>query len=157
MGQIISLRKKRKLGCKRIVNEMPFSIQRMQTDRGKEFFAYKVQEWLGEYCTKFHPIKPRSPHLNGKIERSHKTDLQEFYTTQRLDDPELEMRLFEWQHFYNWYRPHSSLGGKTPTEKCHELSQKTPFWDEVEQNYEITNEPIREQNFYLDQTLRKLK
>lgn len=67
------------------------------------------------------------------------------------------MRLSEWQHFYNWHRPHSSLGGKTPTDKCHELSQQTPFSDDVEQNYDINSEPIREQNFTLDQTLRKLK
>ena len=85
----------------RVVEEMPFPIQRLQTDRGREFFAYKVQQWLQECHIKFRPIKPRSPHLNGKIERSHKTDLQEFYATQSLDDPDLEMRLFEGQHFYN--------------------------------------------------------
>lgn len=106
----------------RVIEEMPFSIQRIQTDRGREFFAYKVQEWLQEYSIKFRPVKPRSPHLNGKIERSHKTDLQEFYATQDLKDPDLEIKLFEWQHFYDWHRPHSSLGGKTPNEKCHEPS-----------------------------------
>lgn len=141
----------------RVVEEMPFPIQRLQTDRGREFFAYKVQEWLQDYRIKFRPIRPRSPHLNGKIERSHKTDLQEFYAIQSLHDPELEMRLFEWQHFYNWHRPHSSLGGKTPMEKCHEVSQKTPYWDEVIQDYDINNEPIREQNFQLDLAMKKLK
>ena len=33
----------------RVVEEMPFPIQRMQTDRGREFFAHKVQKWLKEY------------------------------------------------------------------------------------------------------------
>ena len=28
----------------KVIEEMPFPIQRIQTDRGKEFFAYKVQE-----------------------------------------------------------------------------------------------------------------
>lgn len=60
----------------RVVEDMPLPIQRLQTDRGREFFAYKVQEWLQKYYIKFRPIRPRSPHLNGKIERSHKTDLQ---------------------------------------------------------------------------------
>ncbi len=30
---------------------------------------------------KFHPNKPGSPHLNGKVERSQKTDKSEFYPT----------------------------------------------------------------------------
>jgi len=29
-----------------LVEEMPVSIQRIQTDRGQEFFAYKVQDRL---------------------------------------------------------------------------------------------------------------
>jgi len=40
--------------------------------------------------------------------------------------------LSEWQHYYNWFRPHSSLGGKSPDERRLELSSVTPFWDEVE-------------------------
>ena len=49
----------------RVVEEMPFPIQRIQTDRGREFFAHQVQDWLSQYCIKFRPIKPRSPHLTG--------------------------------------------------------------------------------------------
>jgi transposase InsO family protein len=100
---------------------MPFSIQRIQTDRGKEFFAYKVQEKLMEYSIKFRPIKPGSPHLNGKVERSQKTDLEEFYPTVDLNDPNLEDRLEEWQFYDNWQRPHGSLNGKTPMGRSCEL------------------------------------
>ena len=53
-----------------VMDRMPFPIQRIQTDRGQEFFAYEVQEKLMEYGIKFRPIKPASPHLNGKVERS---------------------------------------------------------------------------------------
>tara|TARA_Y100001968_G_scaffold274570_1_gene267873 strand:+ start:78 stop:839 length:762 start_codon:yes stop_codon:yes gene_type:complete len=49
----------------KVVEEMPFPIQRVQTDRGREFFALKVQKRLMEWGKKFRPIKPRSPHLNG--------------------------------------------------------------------------------------------
>ncbi|EPF3864902.1 DDE-type integrase/transposase/recombinase, partial [Escherichia coli] len=63
------------------IEEMPFPIQRFQTDRGREFFAVKVQERLKEYGIKFRPNKPASPHLNGKVERSQKTDKAEFYAT----------------------------------------------------------------------------
>lgn len=54
----------------RVLEEMPFPVQRVQTDRGREFFAGSVQQWLMDHCIKFRPIKPASPHLNGKVERS---------------------------------------------------------------------------------------
>ena len=41
----------------KMVEEMRFPVQSIQSDRGKEFFAYKVQEWLREYCIKFRPIR----------------------------------------------------------------------------------------------------
>lgn len=53
------------------VEDMPFPIQRIQTDRGREFFAEKVQKQLMIYGIKFRPNKPASPHLNGKVERAH--------------------------------------------------------------------------------------
>ncbi|WP_410542999.1 hypothetical protein [Wolbachia endosymbiont of Tetranychus urticae] len=40
----------------------PFHCQRIQTDRGQEFFTYEVQECLKEWKIKFRPIKPFSPH-----------------------------------------------------------------------------------------------
>ena len=62
-----------------VIEEMPFPVQRIQTDRGMEFFAEKVQRRLMEYGIKFRPNKPGSPHLNGKVERSQKTDLEVNY------------------------------------------------------------------------------
>jgi transposase InsO family protein len=46
-----------------------FPIQRIQTDWGTEFFNDYFQEELMCHFIKFRPIKPRTPHLNGKIER----------------------------------------------------------------------------------------
>jgi transposase InsO family protein len=86
------------------MERMPFPIQRIQTDRGQEFFAYQVQERLMEWGIKFRPIRSGSPHLNGKVERSQRTDLDEFYSTVDLKDPELQLRLAEWEFYYNWYR-----------------------------------------------------
>jgi len=142
------------------VEEMPFPIQRVQTDRGSEFFALKVQKMFMEYVIKFRPIKPASPHLNGKVERSQQTDIQEFYATLDLDNisfEELDEELAYWQHHYNWFRPHSALGGKTPMDKYDELSSNTPFSDEVEESYHPSQERIREQNYRLDLLIDKLK
>ena len=68
----------------KVIKEMPFTIQRIQTDRGQEFFAYSVQEKLMKYRIKFRPIKPASPHLNGKVERTQRTDLDEFQSYSKL-------------------------------------------------------------------------
>ena len=46
------------LFLERVIEEMPFPIQRIQTDRGREFFALKVQHWQRQHCIKFRPIKP---------------------------------------------------------------------------------------------------
>jgi transposase len=40
---------------------MPFPVQRIQTDRGGEFFAYEVQSRLRDWRIKFRPNRPRSP------------------------------------------------------------------------------------------------
>ena len=85
-----------------VVEEMPFSIQRIQTDRGPEFFAYPVQDRLRQWSIKFRPIRPRAPHLNGKVERVQRTALEEFSPTVGPADPELDDRLAAWQQFYNW-------------------------------------------------------
>lgn len=118
-----------------VVDEMPFPIQRIQTDRGSEFFDIKVQEKMKEYGIKFRPNKPGSPHLNGKVERSQKTDKTEFYATIDLASDNLSALLAEWQHYYNWIRPHGAHKGKTPMDRYFELSEKTPFSDEVAENY----------------------
>jgi transposase InsO family protein len=140
-----------------VIEEMPFAFQRIQTDRGREFFAYKFQERLMEYGIKFRPIKPRSPHLNGKVERSHKTDLEEFYPTVSLKDAALDERLSEWQHYYNWERPHGALNGKSPIDKVVQLSSKVLFWDDVDRLFNPAKERIQEQNYQLDLQARKLK
>jgi len=82
-----------------------------------------------EYGIKFRPNKPSSPHLNGKVERSQKTDSEEFYSTVDLNSNNFEDLLAEWLDYYNWFRSHSSLGAKSPDEHCLELSSIMPFWD----------------------------
>lgn len=140
-----------------VLEEMPFPIERFQTDRGREFFAAKVQERLMEYNIKFRPNKPGSPHLNGKVERSQKTDKVEFYATVDLGAEDLDDQLALWQHYYNWDRPHSAHNGKSPMERYFELSEKTPFSDEVSSRYQPAAERIQDANYKIDLELRRLK
>ena len=73
---------------------------------------------------RLHP--PATPRLNGKVERSHRIDAEEFYRLLEgvvIDDTELfNDKLQEWEDFYNYHRPHGGLGGQTPYER---LRQKT--------------------------------
>lgn len=141
-----------------MIEEFPFAFQRIQTDRGRAFFAYKFQERLMEYGLKFRPIKPRSPHLNGKVERSQKTDLEAFYPTVELQGVALLHELLsECQHYYNWQRPQGALGGKTPIEKVTELASKRLLWEDVDALYDQTKERIQEQNYPADLLIRKVK
>src|SRR5690348_7200931 len=61
------------------LQSFPFPVQRVQTDRGAEFVNEGFQQKLRETFIKFRPINPRSPHLNGKVERSQLSDGAEFY------------------------------------------------------------------------------
>ena len=70
-------------------------------------------------------------HLNGKVERSPKTDKIEFYAMQDLENKELDDQLAEWQFHYNWWRPHGALGGKTSMEAACDLLESIPLWDDV--------------------------
>jgi transposase InsO family protein len=135
---------------------MPFPCQKIQTDRGAEFFAYKVQERLKELKIKFRPIKPFSPHLNGKVERSQKTDLDEFYSGIELKDPRLLTKLRAWEEYYNKERSHSSLQGKTPCQRYQELKDIIPNLEEIHANYDISQEVFAIQNYKYDQMIKKI-
>ena len=125
---------------------MPFPVQRVQTDRGGEFFAYEVQNRLRDWRIKFRPNRPRAPHLNGKVERVQRTALEEFWPTVDLEDPALSSRLEDWQRFYNQHRPHTALGGRTPAERLADLAEVIPSPETVHAAYDPAKEIIRTQN-----------
>jgi transposase InsO family protein len=130
----------------RVAAGMPFPVQRIQTDRGGEFFAYPVQGRLRERKIKYRPVKPRSPHLNGKVERVQRTALEEFWPTVNLKAPDLPAQLEAWRTFYNTNRPHGSLGGNTPSTRLAELAAKIPTLEAVQAAYDPSKEFIRGPN-----------
>ncbi len=59
-------------------SRLPFKIERVQTDNGSEFqSAFHLH--LLDQGVEHHYIRPRTPRLNGKVERSHRIDAEEFY------------------------------------------------------------------------------
>ncbi len=138
------------LFLERVIEEMPFPIQRIQTDRGTEFFAESVQRYLMSNCIKFRPIPPCSPHLNGKVERSQLTDKIEFWSRYSHKEQDIDQRIEEWQFEYNWRRPHGSLSGKTPVGKLAEVGEQTPLAEDIASAYDSRKERIRYSNWKVD-------
>lgn len=106
-----------------------FSFQCIQTDNGMEFVYDQlpqtkpdtltvVQRWLVANDIRHGRIPPRSPHLNGRIERSHGVDKDRYkkLTTGSHTKTELQALLVEDCLDYNFYRPHSMLRMLTPVE-----------------------------------------
>jgi transposase InsO family protein len=77
-------------------------LQCVQTDRGAEFMAHKVQLRLRELHIKFRPNKPGAPHLNGKVERVQQTMWCEFYANTNLTSEALTEELGVWLMHYNY-------------------------------------------------------
>lgn len=108
-----------------LLARLPFPVEAIQTDNGSEFQSGFHWHLLDRGIRHVY-IAPATPRLNGKVERSHRVDAEEFYRRLEgvvIDDSELfNERLREWENFYNFDRPHGSLGGQTPYER---LRQKT--------------------------------
>ena len=103
-----------------VVERFPFRIHTVRTDNGHEFQA-KFHWHVEDQGMRHTSIKPRSPNLNGKVERSHLTDQLEFYQLlEYTDDVDLTEKLAVWEEFYNVHRPHAGLKGLTPYEALRE-------------------------------------
>jgi transposase-like protein len=99
----------------------PFPIRQLQSDNGPEFplaFALTVQEaGIRHRC-----IKPRMPEQNGKVERSHRVDNEEFWRRQQFATFEAaSTALRGWERTYNVDRFSMALAGETPAEKLARL------------------------------------
>lgn len=108
-----------------VLEKLPFRVEVIQTDNGAEFQSQLHYHILDRGIRHVY-IRPATPRLNGKVERSHRIDQEEFYRMLDgvvIDDTELfNNKLQEWENFYNFNRPHGGLSGDTPYEK---LRKKT--------------------------------
>lgn len=95
----------------------PFRIKRLQCDHGQEFsFAFVLAVEAAGIRHRY--IRPRRPQQNGKVERSHRIDQEEFWGRQRFDSFEGAVAaLHDWETRYNYERFSLALQGRTPAEK----------------------------------------
>jgi transposase InsO family protein len=100
-----------------LLRVVPFPIRRLQTDNGSEFplaFRLSVQEAGIEHRY----IRPRRPQQNGKVERSHRIDNEEFWARQDFATVlDAEHGLAGWERHYNTERFSMALRGRTPAER----------------------------------------
>ena len=104
----------------RAIETFPFRIREIRADDGHEFQA-KFRRRVEDQGVRHACVKPRSPRLDGKVERSHGSDEQEL--RQRLNykgDVDLEAKLEERERVHNLARPHGAHGGKPPYEALRE-------------------------------------
>jgi len=117
---------------KRMVAQFPFSVEAIQSDGGSEFlgaFGPAVQTLgITHYFN-----RPNYPQGNGMIERSFRTDEEEFYQVEELpaDLGGQKAALLAWNLVYETVRPHQALDYKTPHQFYQDWLKNHPTTKEV--------------------------
>lgn len=124
---------------KRAIAYFGYAPERIQTDNGGEFTNVKKEGqkepvkhgldiFLEKIKVKHQLIRAYTPRLNGKVERSHRSDQEAFYNSLKFKTyEELKKKMMKWNIRYN-NRPHASLRNRegkkvwwTPLEKREDL------------------------------------
>ena len=92
-------------------------VRVVQTDNGSEFLG-EFHNHLEEENVKHEFIYPRSPKVNGYIERFNRTLKEEFLNIHELDieEDKFDQKLTQYLTWYNTKRPHQALNMEPPTE-----------------------------------------
>jgi transposase InsO family protein len=112
------------LTLKWLLKAAPFQIVSVQTDNGLEFQS-GFHAFCGQNQISHYYIHKRSPNENAVIERSFRTDQEEFFfrlDTAPKDINELNNWLQKYLIRYNQERPHFSLNFKTPSQVLREFT-----------------------------------
>ena len=110
----------------KVLKRVPFTIQKIRSDQGREFIAKIVKDFMKTHDIEFRNNTPYCPEENGKIERFHRTLNEKglrygFNGSDSLEAMQYRLNLF--LHYYNFQKKHRGLGmnGKTPMERLREL------------------------------------
>lgn len=105
-----------KITFKEFEQLLPHQIHTVQNDNGSEFFK-SFHQYLEEQQVKHQFIYPKSPKINGVVERFNRTIQEEFIN--RNDEIYFDLEAFQvklsgYLNWYNYKRPHASLGYLSP-------------------------------------------
>lgn len=113
-----------------LIKHFPLPIDCVQTDNGQEFTKrFTAKDWkrnptlferkLQEYGVSHKLIRPFTPRHNGKVERSHRKDNENFYATHKFysfDDFSAQLKLYNRRDYNNfpmrplrWLSPNTVL------------------------------------------------
>jgi putative transposase len=110
---------------KEVCKKMPFPITSIQVDGGSEFRG-EFEQACEDFAIPLYVLPPRSPELNGNVERANGAAKFEFYymDQQIYDLSSLRVRLKHFVKKYNTFRPHQALQYLTPLEYYQQLEAK---------------------------------
>lgn len=117
-----------------ILERIPFKVKALQVDGGSEFMAEFEEECQSRGIRLF-VLPPRSPKLNGAVERANRTHTEEFYhwSVAPPTVAELGKELRQWERIYNTVRPHQALGYLTPKQFLDHWNQQHPRQEALSQ------------------------
>jgi len=99
------------------IERTPVPIRAIQVDGGSEFMA-EFEDACQQKGILLFELPPRSPKLNGRVERANRTYREEFYNCSDATPTVagFAIHLRRWEHTYNHIRPHQALGQLTPAQ-----------------------------------------
>jgi transposase InsO family protein len=100
-----------------LATRLPYPVRAIQVDGGSEFMA-EFEAACQTRGIRLFVLPPRSPKLNGCVERTNRTWREEFYacTSAASTVTALGAAARAWETVYNTVRPHQALGYQTPAE-----------------------------------------
>lgn len=111
----------------KVMRDMPVAPKAIQVDGGSEFMA-EFEEACEKHGITLYVLPPKSPKLNGAVERCNGAWRYEFYETYDLPGnvEALNPIIDSFQHLYNHHRPHGALAGLTPKQYQDIIQAKGP-------------------------------
>lgn len=98
------------------------TITGVMTDNGPCYRSHAFAEALGP-SVKHRFTRPYRPQTNGKVERFNRTLAQEWAYAVAYESEEARAESYgTWLHHYNHHRPHTGIGGLTPSDRVHNLT-----------------------------------
>jgi hypothetical protein len=99
------------------------TVERVLTDNGGCYRSFLWRDAVAGTGTRHLRTRPYRPQTNGKVERFHRTLLNEWaYARLYTSDHARRAALPAWLHRYNHHRPHTALGGSSPISRCPNVS-----------------------------------
>ena len=96
-----------------VLEQMPDPLKAIQIDGGSEFMA-EFEQACADKNLPLYVLPPRSPKLNGAVERCNGAWRYEFYACADLPTriDKIAQMVGAFQNLYNHHRPHAALAGK---------------------------------------------